>query len=304
MENHKKRRGRGMAQILLLACAVYFLLDFPIRFTRAYEFPDFAGIKSFLPFTLGMFFGPVAAVGAALGALLTSLACGTAPIERITEVLCVLLAGTGSWLCWFGTHRNGHVRLESFREVGIYAAMVLGLSALCGGVAGLMLGREKFLPAMGILGVTGLLVGLPVNILLSGIFCVTPVLPGFCREEGAILFELPLRDVSFDEVNMRIEEDALKKKIPIKRVFEIENCLEELYIRIRRRLPDAPIRGKVEMGSTISMQVRVDGAKYNPFRREADEDEIIQSSLKLIRHRALRASWTYNDGQNLIRIVV
>ena len=90
----------------------------------------------------------------------------------------------------------------------------------------------------------------------------------------------------------------------MKRVFEIENCLEELYIRIRKKLPEASICGRVELGSTISMRLWVDGAKYNPFLREADEDEVDLLSLKLLRHRALRASWSYTGGQNLIRVVV
>ena len=304
MENDNRHPWRRRAGTVLLACAVYFLLDFPIRFTGAYQFPDCAGIKSFLPFTFGLFFGPSAVAGAALGAACTGLVCGTAAAEILAECLCVLLAGMGSWLCWFGIHRNGKTRLESFREVGIYAAMVLGLSALCGGLCGFLAGRELILPAAGILGVTGLLVGLPVNILLGGIFCVTPVLPRFCREEGIISFELTPGDPGPGAVNEAIEEDALQKKIPMKRVFEIENCLEELYIRIRKRLPDAGISGKVELGSTISMRIWVDGVKYNPFIKEADEDEMDLVSLKLVRHRALRASWSYTDGQNLIRVVV
>ena len=48
----------------------------------------------------------------------------------------------------------------------------------------------------------------------------------------------------------------------------------------------------------------MDGTKYNPFLKEADEDEIDLLSLKLLRHRALRASWSYTGGQNLIRVVV
>lgn len=304
MESHKKHPWRRAVLTALSACAVYFLLDFPIRFTGAYEFPDCAGIKSFLPFTFGMFFGPSAVAGAALGAVCTGFVCHTAAAESLAEVLCVLLAGMGTWLCWFGVYRNGHTRLERFREVAVYAAMVLGLSALCGGIIEILLGRNLLFAAVGILGVTGLLVGLPVNILLGGIFCVTPVLPWFCRAEEGIAFELTIRDIGPGAVNEAIEEDALRKKIPMKRVFEIENCLEELYIRIRRKLPEARVCGKVELGSTISMRIWVDGTKYNPFLKEPDEDEIDLLSLKLLRHRALRASWSYTDGQNLIHVVV
>ena len=304
MESHKKHPWRDGLKMLLLACVIYFLIDFPIRFTEAYDFPDWVGIKSFLPFTLGMFFGPFAVFGAALGAVCTGLVCRTAAAECLTEVLCIVLAGTGSWLCWFAFHRGGKTRLEHFRDVGIYTAMVLCLSVLCGGFSEALLGRNLILPTVGILAATGLLVGLPVNILLGGIFCVTPVLPWFCREEGFISFELTARDAGSGAVNEMIEAEALVRKIPMKRVFEIENCLEELYIRIRRKLPQASVCGKVELGSTISLRIWVDGTKYNPFLKEADEDEIDLLSLKLLRHRALRASWAYADGQNVIRIVV
>ncbi len=304
MEKHKKLQWPRSVRFLLLGCAVYFLLDFPIRYTAAYNFPDCVGIKSFLPFTCGLFFGPAAVAGAAMSTVFTAFVCGTGPAECLAEILCVLLAGMGSWLCWFGIYRNGHVRLEHIRDVGIYTAMVVGLSVLCGGVIEALLGRDMILPTVGILGSTGLLVGLPVNILLGGIFCVTPVLPPFSREEGGISFELTQQDASPGAVNEAIEEEALGKKMPIKRVFEIENCLEELYIRIRRKLPEARVCGRVELGSTISMRIWVDGEKYNPFLREADEDEMDLLSLKLLRHRALRASWSYSDGQNMIRVVV
>ncbi len=304
MEKRNCHPWRDGVRFFAAACAVYFLLDFPIRFTGAYEFPACVGIKSFLPFTLGIYCGPSAVAGAALGAVCTGLVCGTGGAECLTEVLCVLLAGMGSWLCWFGLHRSGHIRLERLRDVGIYAAVVLCLSVLCGGIVEIMLGRNGILPVVGILAVTGLLVGLPVNILLGGIFCVTPVLPWFCREEGFIFFELSGGDAGPGAVNEAIESDALRRKIPMKRVFEIENCLEELYIRIRKKLPQAGICGRVELGSTISMRLWVDGEKYNPFLREADEDEVDLLSLKLLRHRALRASWSYTGGQNLIRVVV
>lgn len=304
MESNRRLNARGGALTVLMTCLVYFLLDFPIRFTGAYHLPGWLGIKSFLPFTCGLFFGPLGALGSALGAVLAGLLCQAETAVILTEILCILLTGLGCWLCWFAVYRDGHVRFERYRELGVYAALVLGLSLLCGGVSAALLGREMFLPTAGIFALTGLLVGLPVNILLGGIFCVTPVLPRYSREEGGISFLLTPRDAASETVNEAIEEEALPKKIPMKRVFEIENCLEELYIRIRRKLPEAEVYGKVELGSTISLRIWVTGAKYNPFLKEPDEDEMDLISLKLLRHRALRASYSYTGGQNQIRIVV
>ena len=304
MARNKKGGLQYGAQILAGAAIMYFLLDFPIRFTQAYDFPVCIGIKSYLPFTLGLFFGLPGILGGVLGAAGTGLLAGVPAGECLTECLCVLAAGLGSWLCWYAFHRDGHVRFEHWREIAIYAAMTAGLSLLCGGIAALILGAGNLLPVAAGYLVTGLLVGLLVNILLGGIFCVAPALPWFCTEREGIQILLTSENPAFGQVNEAIEAEAMAKKMPLKRVFEIENCLEELYIRIINKLPEAEIRGKVEMGSTISMSIRVDGVKFNPFRTEADEDETALAGLKLLRHRALRASYTYAEGQNQIHIVV
>ena len=70
----KKSRAdalRAGGKVFLLCCVVYFMLDCPIRLTGAYGFPDGIGIKNFLPFSCGLFFGPAGVLGAAAGAVLT-----------------------------------------------------------------------------------------------------------------------------------------------------------------------------------------------------------------------------------------
>ena len=70
MARNKKGGLQYGAQILAGAAIMYFLLDFPIRFTQAYDFPVCIGIKSYLPFTLGLFFGLPGILGGVLGAIL------------------------------------------------------------------------------------------------------------------------------------------------------------------------------------------------------------------------------------------
>lgn len=303
MEKSKVNRSAA-ALTLLLTCAAWFALDFPIRVTGAYGFPSGIGIKCFLPFSCGVFFGPAGVAGCALGSLAAGLLARTAAVNTIAEVLCVLLAGLGSHYGWFALNRDGLVRFERWRELGLYTAMTAVLSLLCGGVTALLSGAGAFLPTACAYLMMGVVVSIPVNILLGGIFCVRPTLPSYGRTQGEIEICLTPQEPGPDAVNEKIEEAALPLKIPMKRVFEIENCLEELYIRIRRALPDADVCGSVALGTTNSLRIRVPGEKYDPFQAGEGEDEIDLMSLKLLRHHALRASYSYAAGENRIHIVV
>lgn len=291
-------------KVFLLCCVVYFLLDFPIRLTGAYGFPDGIGIKNFLPFSCGLFFGPAGVLGAAAGAVLTALAAGTPAVDCAAECLCVLAAGFGSHFLWFALNRDGRIRFERWRELGLYFAMVAVLSLICGALSAALTGGERFFPTVCAYLLSGVLVSLNVNILLGGIFCVEPILPPYSRKPAGIDFVLKPSEPSPDAANEQIEDAALPLKIPMKRVFEIESCLEELYIRIRSAMPAADVYGSIELGTTNSLRIRVPGEKYNPFRAGEGEDEMDLISLKLLRHRALRASYAYSSGENRIHIVV
>ena len=304
MPQSKNNSLRACAMKLLLSCAVYFLLDFPIRITGAYGFPVGIGIKCFLPFTYGIFLGPLGVLGGAVGSVFTGILTRTGAAECLAEFLCVLISGLGSHYGWFALNRDGRVRFERWREIGLYFAMTAVLSALCGGVTAAILGGALFFPTAVAYLLMGVLVGLNVGILLGGILCVAPVLPRWCVATDGIRIALSPAEATLDAVNEEIEFAALAQKIPMKRVFEIESCLEELYIRIHRSMPDADVYGSVKLGTTNSLRIWVPGEKYNPFRAEEGEDEMDLVSLKLLRHRALRASYTYTDGENLIQIVV
>lgn len=302
-----ERTRRTVPEMLLLAgisAVLYFVLDFPIRTTGAFAFPDCIGIKSFLPFSLGLFLGPAGAIGSAAGGLVTSLLVRTTPVACIAETVCVLLVGLGTWCLWFARERDGNVRLERAGDFTWYFVIVALLSLGASGVTAAIEGRDAFLPTLIGFAITGALVSSLANILIGGIFCLDPILPPWCRAHSDILVQLPPEAPSPDAVNEEIESVASEKKISRKRAFEIENCLEELYIRIRGNVPQADVHGRIDMGTTISMRLQYAGEKYDPFRAGASEDEVDLISLKLLRHRALRASYTYRGGENRIHIVV
>lgn len=302
-----ERNRRTITQWILLAlvsAAFYFLLDYPIRATAAFQFPDWVGMKSFLPFCLGLFLGPVGTIGAAAGGVFSSLLLSTPPRVIVLECVLVLIVGFLTWLCWFAFNRDGNLRLESARKLGFYFVMTAALSVLCGLIAHAVMGGRSFAVTTIAFLVCGSLVSTVIVILVGGIFCFDPTPAPWCRIESDVLLRLPPEMAAPDEANEEIEMQAMRRKIPMKRVFEIENCLEEIYIRIRKERPEAEVFGRLNLGTTISMRLAFPGEKYNPFQVGKEENEEDLISLKLLRHRALRASYSYRNGENRIHVVV
>ena len=302
-----RKNERFLLKTVLFAAvsfAVYFLLDFPIRVSGAYRFPDGIGVKSFLPFSIGLFLGPAGTVGTALGAFASGLVLKASPAVITAEVLCVLLIGAGKWLGWFLVNRDGNVRVERKRDFAISVAQNSVLSLVAAAITAAFLGRELFLPTLAGYLVCGTLVSMLVDILMGGIFCMEPPLPPWCKREADIEFAIPAETSAIASVNEMTEEKAMMKKIPMKRVFEIENCMEELLIRICKGLPETEIRGRINFGTTISMRLTVPGGKFNPLKGDEGADEMDLISLKLIRHRTLRASYSYRQNENRIHVIV
>ena len=95
-----------------------------------------------------------------------------------------------------------------------------------------------------------------------------------------------------------------KKGISLKRVFELQSCLEELSIRIFKAVPDAKIKVGIIYYDAISIRLDYICKKYNPFKINKGEDILDIMSLKIIKHRALRASFVFYKGENKIHVVI
>lgn len=109
---------------------------------------------------------------------------------------------------------------------------------------------------------------------------------------------------NLEGANETLENSAYKHGIEMKRVLEIQSCLEELLIRILNALPDANVHVMIQFGEAISARLVYAGKKYNPFMIANGEDEIDIMSLKIIKHRALRASFSYRYGNNYVHAVI
>ncbi len=109
---------------------------------------------------------------------------------------------------------------------------------------------------------------------------------------------------TLEHFNEQLEEYAFSQEIGKKQLFALQNCLEELYIRICKAIPSVKITIKVSYDDTFSIRLSYGNQPYNPLLIGREEDEMDIASLKLIKHRALRASYKYNYEENLIHIVI
>ena len=282
------RRGVRLA---VLSAAIYFLMDVPVQLTGL--LPAHTGIKTFLPFTLGLFFGVYGAAGCCLGCIAGSLALGSWPAGVAVECAYILVTGLGMFYGWHifsGTH------IVRFLKLGYYITyllLVLVLSALtfnAGAAASYIL--------------TGIFIALPLNILLGSLLSVEPLLPAGYSLACDADFMLRNGAESLDEANGILEQSGETHGISMKRMFEIQSLLEELSIRIFGALPDTEIHIRVNYGDAISMKLSYGGEKYDPFRISAGDDVLDITSLKIIKHRALRASFSRRGRKNHIHVVV
>ena len=192
-----------------------------------------------------------------------------------------------------GGFKSSRPTARSRRSSRHYCLFSLLLASLLGG-CGWLLGGPLLAWVYGLLG---FFAGIPVTILLEGVLSLIP-LPddaSFVLQAGA---------ASLNDANAVLEETAREQGISMKRIFEIQSCLEELSIRIFTAMPEASIRVRIRYGEAISAHLNWAGEKYNPLYIEKGEDKLDIAALKIIRHRALRASFSRRNGENRVHIVV
>ena len=278
--------------MLVFLCALaYFLLDTPMQMTGI--LPSYAGLKNFLPFTLGLFFGIYGVSGCILGCVLSALLLKPALYDVMYECFCIAVTGLGMFRGWHFLVKSHKITFKTFPDYGRYIMLMAVLSALC-----------LKIPVSASYFLFGTAISIPVNILFSSLLYIEPVLPRNCRRSYDAEFCLFAGKDSLDGANEVIEATSETHGLPAKRVLEIQSCLEELIIRILDADSDAKISVRLNYGEAISARLTYSGRKYNPFLTRKDEDEIDIMSLKIIKHRAIRASFRYSGGVNIVHVVV
>lgn len=292
------------AALLLLSAAVYILLDLSVRMTGFLEFGVFIGIKNFLPAALGLLFGWCGMLGCLIGSILTSVITAAPLPELRFEGICVLVIGTGMWLLWHIGAKSRRVHLKKTKNYFRYIVLTVLLSAVCGGLSFAFMPGGAFLTVFIAYISMNLLVGIPVIILLTSTVCVIPVLPPWCHMTPDVFGSIDSEPGSLDCFNDLLEEYAVLHQINRKSLYGIQNCIEEVVIRIFADNPDALVNIKIYYDDSFSLWFEYKGGHYNPFVTDRNKESEDMFGLQLIKHRALRASYKYRRGINQIHIVV
>ena len=292
---------RKKLQLVLLSGLAYFVIDAPVQMTHV--LPSFAGIKNFLPFTLGLFFGAYGVTGCAAGCIASAFLVNPSVPDTLRECVCIAVAGLGMFYGWHLTAKAGRISFKTWPDYGRYTALLAGLCVLAGAVY-VPSGSAVSVSAGFAYFITGLFIGIPVNILFSSLLYIEPVMPRWKYAPYDAEFCLLPDAESLEGANEILEMSAMKHGVKMKQLLELQSCIEELSIRIQKANPDARISVSVIFGDAMSVRLHYSGEKYNPFRIDPDEDEIDIMSLKIIKHRAIRASFSYAGDENQVHAVV
>ena len=278
-------------RLVFLCGLAYFMLDAPLQITGI--LPSYAGIKNFLPFTLGLFFGIYGVSGCILGCAVSALVLDIALYDAVYECCCIAVTGLGMFWGWHFLVKSSKLTFKTLPDYGRYIMLMAVLSALC-----------LKIPVSASYFVFGTAISIPVNILFSSLLYIEPVLPKNCRRIYDAEFCLLSGKDSLDGANEAIEATAQTHGLPDKKVREVQSCIEELISRILDDDSSAKISVTLNYGEAISARLTYSGKKYNPFLTRKDENEIDIVRLKIIKHRAIRASFRYSGEVNTVHVVV
>ena len=286
-----KVNNRKKFYIIVIIAIIYIVVDIPVVMT---EFlPNYIGIKNALPFITGLFWWIYGVIGCCVGAVISSIFLAETINSILWECWCTIAIGLCMYFGWLYFSAIHRILFKKMNHYLIYIISAIIGSFLC-------LKPEYTLSYLA----AGILIGLPVNILFGSILYIEPVLPSWCRLKYDAEFELDPGNESLLTANEILQRAAEANKIDSKRIFETQSCLEELSIRIFKAIPDAKIKVKVIYQEAISIWLEYIGAKYNPFIINKNDNIFDITSLKIIKHRALRASYFYVDGENKVHAII
>ena len=277
--------------VISISALVYVLMDISVRVTDF--LPHYLGIKNSLPFITGLFFGLYGTLGNLIGCVVSSLLAGGTTDEIFWECWCVFIIGICMYYSWHLLSKSHRIHFKHLRHYVRYILLAALASALCL--------RFKYAASYFI---TGILIGLPTDILFGSLLYVEPFVPVWCKNSNDVDLSLEAGGESLENANEILQDTASKKGISLKRVFELQSCLEELSIRIFKAVPDAKIKVGIIYYDAISIRLDYICKKYNPFKINKGEDILDIMSLKIIKHRALRASFVFYKGENKIHVVI
>jgi hypothetical protein len=284
--------------MLVISALTYVLIHFIFDLG---DFPLFKGIigpKNFLPITMGMILGPFGALGMLAGSVAVGILSGATTLSLISETAGAVIMSAGGWLLWYARKGTGGIALKKISDLLRFTVISLILSALCGLVAYLC-GLGFFMTFISYTAWNELL-GIPVIMLMTSIFCVNVVYPSWHPIIFDINETLPLKTDSITVIADIIDELCFNKKLDRKRSLLLQSYIEECLIIILSEPTCKTLRLTVQISDCISIVMQYDGKRCNPLHLKTYEDQI---GLEIMKQRALRVRHSYSGKMNQLRIV-
>ncbi len=299
----KRRNLERAIGIILVSAFMYFIFDIPVRMTEFLNFLPFVGIKCLIAVICGYLFGVCGAVGCSMSAFVSNMIFQSKVLDTIYESFICLFIGIVVWLLWYAVSRKDDLNLKTPKKLLVFIGLTTGVSAICGMIGLLFGGILYFLQTLIAYSVLGVFVGIPVLTICTSIVCVKLVLPPWVKRKKDL--EIILRSASdLIILNDSVDELSFTNKTPMKRTFELQNCIEESAVRIWDNDPNLEIYVRINLSDSFSLYMRYQGEKYNPIKKRKNEDRDSVIGLLLIRARALRVGHSYRYGENHLNIVL
>lgn len=308
--NIQLRLIRKNLRYIYIAAIVYFCFDYFVQVTGFLKCYSFVGLKSFLPMTLSLNFGLYGIIGELIAVCLTHIIIKTGNVFFIMELVIIVVFGLGSWFLWHIQSRTHRIHFKYLVNFIRYILISVFLSLVCAVIGFGIVNNIAFEEILVWNISMDILVGIPVNIIYAGLMNLNPVLPPIyingkkIKEKNDILYTVDNKVESYQVLSEMIEEVLVKDKVDMKKMFTIQNLVEEMYLRIIKKFPNAIIDIKANYDVDFSIEFIYIGGKYNPFVLRNDEEEISAAGLKIIKHKALLAFYSYIYGENKVHIVI
>lgn len=307
---NKLRTIKIRLMYIITTALVYFCCDYFVLRTSFLKCYSFVGLKSFMPMIVGMNFGVYGVIGELIAITIKHKLANTSFAFYVMECIIVVVIGIGAWFLWHVQSRTHRIRLRYFSNYVRFILIIISLSTICGVLSLKFINAIAFEDIM-IWNISmSILVGIPIEIIYSSLMNLDPVLPPLkvngkrIEIKNDIEYTIDNDAKSLETLNEKLEILFLDRKENMKRTFEIQNVVEEVYLRIVKKCPNAIIDVIANLDITFSIEYIYIGERYNPFIISREEDKLDIAGLNIIKHRALLANYSYNYGLNKVSIVI
>lgn len=304
------RRIKKHFLLTVFSAIIYFCFDYFVFRTSFLHVYSFVGLKSFLPMVLGLNFGIYGVIGELIAVTIKCSLIHSTMNFFIMECIIVTVIGIGTWFLWHINSLSYRIHLRYVHNYARYVLIIATLSVICAVIGRKMINQYAFDEIM-IWNISmSILVGIPVEIIYGSLMNLDPILPPIYVNGKRIelvddlKYTVTAETETFRVFSGMVEELLEREKVDLKRTFEIQNIVEEMYLRIINRYQTAIIDIKANYDITFSIEFLFIEKKYNPFvigKNETTEDT---AGLKIVKHKALLASYYYDMGLNYVHIVI